>query len=216
MTRAWPMYRALVGIGLLCGALIVTVFELTKPVIARNQAEALQAAVFEVLPGAETSRSFHFVEGRGFEPSENRQGLVYAGYDASGRLAGVAIEAAGMGYQDTIRLLYGYSPAGQAIVGMQVLESKETPGLGDKIEKDAGFRQNFARLAAELKPSGDGLAHPIVAVKQGEKTKDWQIDGITGATISSLAVATILNESAEVWAPRVSERLADFSQETRP
>ena len=45
-----------------------------------------------------------------------------------------------MGYQDVIRiLLYGYSPEHQAIVGMRVLESRETPGLGDKIEKDPAF-----------------------------------------------------------------------------
>ena len=44
-----------------------------------------------------------------------------------------------MGYQDTIRVIYAYSFADRAIVGMQVLESKETPGLGDKIEIDADF-----------------------------------------------------------------------------
>ena len=40
----WHMYRAMVGIGLLCGVLIVAVFELTRPVIERNKAEALQRA----------------------------------------------------------------------------------------------------------------------------------------------------------------------------
>ena len=48
----WPLYRALVGVGLVCGLLIVSVFVLTGPVIARNEAEALQRAVFQVLPGA--------------------------------------------------------------------------------------------------------------------------------------------------------------------
>ena len=36
------MYRALVGVGLLCGLLIVSVYEITRPVIARNRAEALE------------------------------------------------------------------------------------------------------------------------------------------------------------------------------
>ena len=35
--QIWPMYRAMVGVGLLCGLLIVTVFQLTGPVIARNR-----------------------------------------------------------------------------------------------------------------------------------------------------------------------------------
>ena len=29
----WPMYRALVGVGLVCGFLIVSVYEVTRPVI---------------------------------------------------------------------------------------------------------------------------------------------------------------------------------------
>ena len=51
---AWPMYRALVGIGMLCGLLIAIVFAATEPVIAQNRAEALEAAVFSVLNGAES------------------------------------------------------------------------------------------------------------------------------------------------------------------
>ena len=35
-TSIWRMYRAMVGIGVLCGLMIVTVFELTRPVIARG------------------------------------------------------------------------------------------------------------------------------------------------------------------------------------
>jgi electron transport complex protein RnfG len=215
MSRTWPMYRALVGIGLLCGALIVTVYEVTKPVIARNQADALQKAVFRVLPAAETSRAFRFVEGSGFAPAEAEAGLIYAGYDSAGRLVGVAVEAAQMGYQDTIRLLYGYAPAEQSIVGMQVLESKETPGLGDKIEKDAAFLENFQALSAALNSAGDSLANPIVAVKHGEKTDAWQIDGITGATISSVAVAKALDDSASTWAPRIVRHASDLAKETR-
>ncbi len=216
MMRSWPMYRALVGIGLLCGVLVVAVFELTKPVIARNQADALQQAVFEALPAAESSEAFRFVPDSGFEPAAERGGSaehVYAGYDGAGRLVGVAVEAAGMGYQDTIRLLYGYSPADQAIVGMRVLESKETPGLGDRIEKDPAFQDNFKQLSAQPNAGGDGLENPITAVKNGEKTEDWQIDGITGATISSVAVAKILDSSTSVWAPRLVAHFEDFHKE---
>ena len=50
-------------------------------------------------------------------------------------IVGLAVEAQGMGYQDVIRVIYGYSFEQDAIVGIRVLESKETPGLGDKIEK---------------------------------------------------------------------------------
>ncbi|MCA9758956.1 MAG: FMN-binding protein, partial [Candidatus Eisenbacteria bacterium] len=108
----WRMYRAMVGVGLLCGLLIVTAFQVTAPIIARKRAAALQRAVFEVLPGAASSRTFVH-QGDGFVPlpegasdtpavGEER---VYAGFAENGGLIGVAIEAEGMGYADVIKVL---------------------------------------------------------------------------------------------------------------
>ena len=203
---AWPMYRALVGVGLVCGLLIVTVFVLTGPVIARNEAAALQAAVFQVLPGAVSSRSFTLAGDDSLRPAvdgDDPQATVHAGYDAMGELLGIAIPAQGMGYQDVIRILYGYSPADEAIVGMQVLASKETPGLGDKIEKDPAFLANFRALDVALAADGQSLAQPVSVVKSGAKTSPWQIDGITGATISSKAIGNMLRHSTAYWVPRL-------------
>ena len=86
---------------------------------------------------------------------------------------------------------------------MKVLDSKETPGLGDRVEIEPHFLANFEGLDARLNAAGDGLANPIVTVKQGEKTEPWQIDGITGATITSDAIGNILNESANEWLPAI-------------
>jgi electron transport complex protein RnfG len=209
------MYRALVGVGLVCGLLIVTVFLLTGPVIARNEAAALQAAVFQVLPGAVSSRSFALSGDGSLRPAgdgDDPRVIVHAGYDAMGELLGIAIPAQGMGYQDVIRVLYGYSPAQQTIVGMRVLASKETPGLGDKIEKDPAFLANFRQLDVALAPDGQSLAHPIVTVKSGTKTSPWQIDGITGATISSKAIAGILGQSSEYWLPQLYPRQHELAR----
>mgnify|MGYP001819767922 FL=1 len=138
-TSTWQMYRAMVGVGICCGLLIVSVYQITLPVIAQNKAEALQAAIFNVLPDARTSKTFRLNDADAFELLEGEAAgarLVYAGYDDDEQLVGLAIEAQGMGYQDVIALIYGYSFAEEAIIGIQVLESKETPGLGDKIETD--------------------------------------------------------------------------------
>lgn len=215
-TPAWPLYRALVGVGVVCGLLIVSAFVLTFPVIARNEAEALQQAVFQVLPGAVAKTTFALGADGRFrlaQAGDTAQQLVHAGYAADGALVGVAIEAQGMGYQDVIRLLYGYAPGRQAIVGMRVLASKETPGLGDKIEKDPNFIANFSALDVSLDAAGQGLAQPIEAVKQGTKTAPFQIDGITGATISSQAVAAILRQSSAQWVPLVYRLQAQFASD---
>jgi len=212
-TSAWHMYRAMVGVGVCCGLLIVSVYQATLPVIERNKAEALQAAIFHVLPEARVSTTFGFDDAGGFEPLEDEsQGAarIYAGYDEDGGLVGLAVEAQGMGYQDVIRLIYGYSYTDDAIIGVQVLESKETPGLGDRIETDPGFLENFERLDVSLLDDQPNLANPIVAVGHGKKTHPWEIDGITGATISSKAIAEILDRSAELWIPRIEGNLQDF------
>lgn len=217
----WHMYRAMVGIGVLCGLIIVTVFQLTRPIIERNQDEALQKAIFQVLPAASTSTTFRLDESGAFRAFDgDRTGasaqLVYSGYDDAHELVGLAVEAQGMGYQDVIRLIYGYSFAEQAIIGIQVLESKETPGLGDKIETDPEFLRNFERLDVSLLEDQSAIAHPIVAVRHGEKTHPWEVDGITGATISSKAIAEILERSAQHWVPLIRNNLSDFRNATRP
>jgi electron transport complex protein RnfG len=212
---AWRMYRAMVGIGLVCGLLIVVVFEVTRPVIERKRIEALERAVFHVLPDAASSRTFRLDGDGRFRALVGRaEGatVVHAGYDAGGSLVGVAVAAEGMGYQDVIRVLYGYSIAQEAIIGIRVLESKETPGLGDRIETDPAFLANFTRLDVSLDAAGSGIANPIEPVKHGKKEQPWQVDGITGATISSVAIANILRASSEAWVPAIRRNAADFEQ----
>lgn len=208
-----PMLVAMVGGGLICGLLIVLAYQGTKPIIQKNQVEARQAAVFEVLPGAVETRTFHMGEDGHFSvvPDDSQgEGLAFAGFDAQGQLIGIALEGSGMGYQDTIRLLYGYSPEQQAVIGIKVLESRETPGLGTRVESDPGFLKNFEKLDVRLDAAGQALAHPIAAVKSGTKTDPWQIDCITGATISSTAVSTILRDSTAWWVPRLQASIQDF------
>jgi electron transport complex protein RnfG len=56
------------------------------------------------------------------------------------------------------------------------------------------------------------LVNAVVAVKRGEKTQPWQVDGITGATISSVAVADIVRNSASFWLPRIQGNLDVFKR----
>lgn len=211
---AFKMLQAMVGIGIGCALMIVLIYEGTKPLIKVNKAEALEAAIFRVVPGAERSQAFVYEEGKGFSPVEGQTAegeVVYATYDTQGKLAGIGLTGAGQGYADIIRILYGYDPQEEEVVGFYVLESKETPGLGDKIEKDPVFLANFEAMDVSLE--GDKLRNPVVTVKSGEKEHPWQVDGITGATISSRAIGNILDESVEKWAPRLKGNLEDFKSE---
>lgn len=198
------MFRAMVGIGVLCALLIVLTYQYTLPVIKQNKSEALEKAVFKVLPGATSRVTFKYTKENGFEPfsgEHQREQLVYAGFDENNNLIGVAIEASGQGFQDVLNVLYGYSPEKQAVIGFYVLESKETPGLGDKVEKDPDFLANFTALDVSLNDDETALKNLVTPVKNGTKVNPWEIDCITGATISSKAISNIIKESTAFWTP---------------
>lgn len=190
--------------GLLSGLTIVSVYQWTLPIIRANNAAALRRAVFEVLPGAERMQRLVWRDGSLTSDTGDGEGegesaepaagdVVYGGYTAAGDFVGYAIEGAGAGYQDTIRLLYGYDPAGERIVGMEILESRETPGLGDRIYKDQDFVRQFRDLAVK----------PEVELVQEGAEAPHQVDAITGATISSAAVVSILNAGNATWLERL-------------
>jgi electron transport complex protein RnfG len=178
--------------GLLSGIAIIGIYESTLPTITANKARELREAVFKVLPGVTRMQALVYRSDALIavpEPDKDEP-VVYGGYDDEGQFIGYAVPAAGPGFQDTIALLYGYKPAEQLVVGMEVLESRETPGLGDKIYKDMHFVGEFKALTIEPE---------IVAVKKGTKTSNNQVDAITGATISSKAVVRIINEAHAGW-----------------
>jgi electron transport complex protein RnfG len=201
-TSAWSIYRAIVGIGIFCALVIVIVFQSTADRIRDNQERFLAAAISEVLPATRTTTAVTVLEdGRLVATTESLTLPVFLNYDEQNQLVGAVVAAEGMGYQDNIRVLYAYSFEQHAIVGFKILDSKETPGLGDRVEIEPHFIANFEALDVRLNDAGDALNNPIVTVKQGEKTGPWQIDGITGATITSEAIGNLLNNSASQWIP---------------
>jgi electron transport complex protein RnfG len=213
------IYGAVLSVGLACALAIAAVHEFTGPIIQRNRIAQTEDAILEILPDAISSAAFQWDEAsQAFTPvaiDGAGEGAVFAGFDRDDQLVGLAIPAQRMGYQDVIRLLYGYSFTTEAIVGIRILESRETPGLGDRIEKDQQFLLNFERLDVRLASDGSQINHPIEFVKPGEKTEAWQIDGITGATISSRAVAEMLRDSSVELIPRIQTRQSDFSNAPR-
>jgi len=210
-TTTWEMYRSIVGIGAFCALLIVTVFQATEGRIADNKARFLSNAVAQVLPAARSTVEVSLVSnGTLVAATEPADVPVFLGYNEQSELVGAVITAQGMGYQDNITVLFSYSFDLEAIVGFKVLESKETPGLGDKVEIEPHFLANFEALDARLNDDGTALVNAIVTVKQGAKTEPWQLDGITGATITSDAIGVILNQGSGYWLPALERDARDF------
>jgi len=198
------MILVLSAIAMMSGFLVVLVSQVTAPMIAENQRLAIEKALVKIIPGSVVYKKYILHDGVVSLPESVSDGEpFYAGYDADDKLLGVASNASAQGYADMIYLLYSYEPECECIRGFQVLKMAETPGLGDKIIKDKNFQKNFDALDASLDVEGKALKNSIVTVKHGSKEHDWQIDAISGATVSSKAVGKAINKSAQVLLPQL-------------
>ena len=158
-----------------------------QPHIQRQAERRLLDATREVVPGGIRSEKV---------PLES--GVAYRVVDERGEMAGWAIPATVTGFVDKIELLIGLSVDASRIIGLAILQSKETPGLGDRI-READFRAQFQDLAAD---------QPLEVVKPGQSSPQG-IDAIAGATISTWAVTRGVHEQVE----RVRSELGNQSSD---
>jgi electron transport complex protein RnfG len=195
--------------GLISGIILVGTFIYTAPIIKANKEAAMQRAIFKVLPECTAYTTLVLNDGKLVEKvvesdkkaeADSEELLIYAGYDSTKALIGFAIPGSEPGFQDIIGALFGYDGAKKVIIGFEVLESKETPGLGDKIFKDADFQTNFTALVVDPE---------IISVKNGQKQNPNEVEAITGATISSKAVVRLLNNSIEIWQVTIDEYIKE-------
>ncbi|MFN8583140.1 MAG: RnfABCDGE type electron transport complex subunit G [Gemmatimonadaceae bacterium] len=194
-----PPYRLVATLGIagaLAGLLVAGVYRVTLPPIEKHRALVMQGAIAEVL--RQPSRwDTLYLEGSALtkHPRGNATELerVFVGYDATGKNIGAAISAGEPGFSEIISLMFGYDVVSGQVLGLKILEEKETPGLGDKIERDSTFVRQFA-----------GAKTPVKPVKKRSGSDPTEIDAISGATISSRAVTRIINHAVAKWAPLLS------------
>jgi electron transport complex protein RnfG len=158
------MLLILGGVCLISAAVLGFVHISTDEQIKFNKKKRIENAVQGVLPGINSYEKI------------NDAPVVFRG-DKDGNPAGYAILAEGMGFQGKLLLMVGIDYKLKKLKGMAVLESVETPGLGDKI-KEGEFNGQFVDMV--IPESG------II-----------KVDTITGATISSVAVEKIVNRAIE-------------------
>jgi electron transport complex protein RnfG len=202
-SSGFPMIRTLTVVSLLCGLLIVVTDVNTRARIRSNQEIIMRESVAQLLPGIQKQIVYSIEPSGDLTISSGLQGegpRLFAGYDGGGRFLGVVIEASERGYADVISAMYAYDPDKRIITGFKVIDMKETPGLGNRIGSDPEFTANFKGLDASTD-------HPITTVKHGTKKNPWEIDAISGATISSRAVGRMLEGSVHSTAPVVARNL---------
>ncbi|MEA3287061.1 MAG: FMN-binding protein [Candidatus Marinimicrobia bacterium] len=154
----------------------------TKPKVAYHREQALKKAIGEVLPAHDL-----------YETRETDAGTIYIGTkNDSEQPVGIAFMAVGSGFQGELRIMVGLTPDLNQLTGIKVLEQIETPGLGTKIVVDPSNKQNVYWFPDQFK--GIHVDPEIVVVKNAKPSTNFEVQGITGATISSIAVTDILNK----------------------
>jgi electron transport complex protein RnfG len=168
-------------IGLVSGALLMSVNMFTKDRIASNRKKEIEKAVIKVIPGTKSSLKIY----------EEKDFTVYKGRDDQGNVLGIAINTAAGGFQDRIFYIFGLDTQLTRINSLFVLDQKETPGLGAKITSAEAFLQFW---------EGRDVKQPLVlrkpAVKKDALAQN-EVNTVTGATISSRAILASVNVALE-------------------
>ncbi len=171
------MVVTLFMVTLTASAALGFIFELTKEPI--NEAKRLKKsnAIKQVIP------DFNNVPGEEIVKLPTEKDTLYF-YIArkDGRLAGIAVESfTNIGFSGKIKIIAGFALDG-SINDISVLEHKETPGLGDKMDKEKSYDKNTG-LSWSSQFKNKNPDNFILAVKQD----GGEVDAITAATITSRA-----------------------------
>ena len=182
MSQGTKMIVVLTVITMVSGGLLSTWHGYTAPKIEYHRMQALKAAIADVLP-----------EHTGYDEIQTEIGPVYKGWIDQTTVVGYAFRVKGNGFQGNISIMVGVTPDFSTITGIKVLEQLETPGLGTKIVEDPTNKANPTWFPDQF--TNLDLSSPITVVKNRKPSTNHEVQAITGATISSKAVAGILNKT---------------------
>ncbi|MBQ6868870.1 MAG: RnfABCDGE type electron transport complex subunit G [Alistipes sp.] len=173
------MVLVLFTITLLSSAAVGGVYMLTEEPIAQAKVAAVNNALKQVLPEYEATTSQDI--------EVNALPVKVHTATVADKAVGYAVESTSKnGFGGAVRLMVGFDAEG-TILNINVLEQKETPGLGTKMTDEGNA------LLASLK--GKDAAQ----VKMTVKKDGGDIDALTAATISSRAYAEAVAIAYEAY-----------------
>lgn len=156
----------------------------TRPIIKRNELSKLRESVLESVNVQYESENLEDIFESEFKEEEVDGKDFYFRYDDGGNLTEVAFEMSGSGFQGPITAIISLKPDLETVVGMEVLDHQETPGLG-------------ARIAGEefLSQFNGKIVRPELQVVTDAGDAENKVDAITGATRTSKAIQGIINDT---------------------
>lgn len=178
------MVLTLLMVSLISATILGFVHSMTKEAIDVAKLKAQNEAIKSILPEFnELGASWKAA------PEDGGDSLVFfPAFSSSQELVGVAVKTYSKnGFGGLIQIMVGFNPDG-VISGYQVLEHKETPGLGSKM--DTWFN-NAAKSGQNIIGKNPGTAKLMVTKDGGE------VDAITASTITSRAFLESIRKAYE-------------------
>ena len=183
-------------LGVCFGTTLAGVHMALKNKIAKNQLEAINKQIPILIPGADGAKT------KLDEQLTTQLGMeVRKAFDSKDKLVGWVLRESGSGFADKIELLIGLDVNATNITGIYILEQKETPCLGDKIKTPLWNSQYDGQPTDKKLVVAKGMS------SEQKKIKDGKIDAISGATISSDAVTSIVNDAVTKAKPALLAEL---------
>lgn len=172
----------LTAIALVAGLALTSVYALTKDPIETAQAAKKQEALNKVLPGFKGE-----IKDITTKDADGEDILVHLAVNPDGSLFGAGVETyTKKAFAGRFDLMVGFDNTG-TILNTEVIKAGETPGLGDKINKD---KSDFALQFSNRNPKD----FKLVVKKDG-----GDVDAITAATISSRAYCDAVQRAYDVF-----------------
>ncbi|MBL38314.1 MAG: electron transport complex subunit RsxG [Xanthomonadales bacterium] len=165
-------------IGLLAAALLSGVHLATRDRIASEQQRQALATLNQLVPESEYDNALVEDWFNAWISGLSAPSTIYRARMDGEPVALLADVITPDGYSGDIRLLVGLTPQGE-VIGVRVLEHRETPGLGDQIElKRSDWIRQF---------DGKSLAQPPAQSWAADR-RGGAFDTLSSATITSSAV----------------------------
>ena len=164
----------------LTGLILGGVYTMTlEPIAAAKEKEKMQALA-ETLPEASNFEAVALQQGQNIVKEVNKG-------SANGKTVGYNITVTPKGYGGLIEMVVGIDLNGR-LTGIKILSHNETPGLGAKAA-DPAFSDQFKQKDVNK-----------IVVTKTKPTNDNEVQAISGATITSRAVAEGVNTALQYWA----------------
>ena len=191
------MAVVLTAIAIVAGGLLAWVNNVTAGPIEQINNLAIENGIKSVILG---DRDIKF---RVEDPTEKEGFVFHNVYDMNDNLLGTAVESTDKnGFGGALKVMVGFDSEGK-ILGYEVLEHSETPGLGAQAndwfrQKSGEVQEQSAVTTLLLGAPGKPGNHNIIGMNPGDDmmivSKDGgDVDAITASTITSKAFLRAVN-----------------------